>query len=246
VVDLPKLKKIFILSGCSLISALSVTVILSALIFTSSLPPDELKISNITENSLSISWISQKSVRQKVYYSAKPLNPLLVLLAKILPLKIDFIIDDFGSISSTIHHVTLKNLEPETQYYFAITNGLLIYAQDKSRKALLTVKTTSNLNGIPQPFPCYGTVESFSEDLPFSPIVVYVSGKDSSLISAYTNSAGNFSLDLANLRTADLSQTLNLNQNANLILEVQGGKWGKNSQPLYLNSCQPTQTISLK
>lgn len=245
-VDLPRLKKIFILSGCSLISALSATVILLGLIFTSSFPPNELKISNITENSLSISWISQKSVRQKVYYSAKPLNPLSLLLVQILPLKINSTSDDFGSISSTVHHVTLKNLEPETQYYFAIANGFRFYKADKLNTPLPPIKTASSLKNPPSLYPCYGTILDFANEMPKDPIIVYLSSSDSSLISIFTNSAGNYSLDLANLRTKDLKEIYNFSQNPNLILETQGGLWGAKSQPLYIKNCQPVKTIVLE
>jgi len=212
-----------------------------AIFWQSSFPPEEIKISNQTESSLAISWVSQKPIRPTVYYSHQSINLAGLLLSKIFPFifKPRFLTtsDDFGTISSTTHHVTLKNLEPETEYYYLIFSNLHFYIKDRNDRLFPAAETTSPPETISQPSPCYGKIMGFAEQLPDSPILVYILSQDS-LISAYTNTAGNWSLDLANLRTKSLDSTL--------IVKAQGGQWGEKSLPLYIKECQPAQTLMLE
>ena len=201
--------------------------------------PQNLKISNITENSFTLSWTSKKSNRATVYCSAKPINLALFFILKVLPRSPQPLTDDFGPIPSTTHHVTLKNFKPQTKYYCVATSGLHLYS-------LPAIQTATSLSTIPHPYPCYGSILDFAEEAPESPVVVYLSSENSSTISSFTNSKGNFTLDLSALRTKDLKESLDLNQNPTLIIGAQGGKWGLNNQPLYIKDCQPIKTIILK
>jgi hypothetical protein len=232
-------KKKLITLFALLLAVLTVFKILHVFLSEPILSPQDLKISNISENSFTLSWVSQKPNRATAYCSGKPINLPLFLILKVFPRSPKPLIDDFGPILSTTHHVTLKNLKPQTQYYCVVTSGLHLYS-------LPPIQTTTSLSAIPHPYPCYGTVLDFAEEVPESPIVVYLSTENSSIISSFTNSKGNFTLDLSALRTKDAKESLDLNQNQTLIVEAQGGQWGSNSQPLYIKDCQPIKTIILE
>lgn len=239
-------KKVLLFVFALLLSLVLISTVIIALIQNPFLPPEEIRISNNTESSITISWMSNKSVRQKVYFSLKPISLPSLFLAKLFPNGIVATIDDFGSIRTTTHHATLRGLEPETQYYYVIANGFRFYTHDRQGNPLPLARTASLIESPPQPYLCYGSILDFAEEMPMSPVIAYLSASDSSLISAFTNSAGNYSFDLSSLRTQDLKGLFNLNQNSSLILEFQGGLWGINKQPLYVKNCQPIKTVTLE
>jgi len=238
--------KLISLSFFFLVLLLIIVAFLFSFLTSPNLPPREIKISNQTGNSLAISWVTNRSVKQKIFYSQTPISLSQLFLAKVFPSQLNLASDDFGLIETTAHHITLKDLEPETQSFFVITNGWRFYQLDSQNQSFPTAKTVPPLASPPSPSPCYGTVLDFAQEKPLDPVVVYLSSKDSNLISAFTNSAGNYTFDLASLRSADLQEPVRLNQNSNLLLEFQGGLWGTGKQPLYLKSCQPIKTMILE
>lgn len=238
--------KLISLSFFFLVLLLIIVAFLFSFLTSPNLPPQEIKISNQTGNSLAISWVTNRSVKQKIFYSQAPIKHHQLLAAKVFPSQLSLAPDDFGLIETTIHHATLKNLEPETQYFFVITNGWRFYQLDSQNQSFPAAKTASPLVSPPSPSPCYGTVLDFAQEKPLDPVVVYLSSKNSNLISAFTNSAGNYTFDLASLRSTDLQEPISLSQNLSLILEFQGGLWGTGKQPLYLKSCQPIKTMILE
>ena len=218
-----------------------------------SVPIENIRVSNVSANALSLSWVSYKPMKVRVYYSRYPIPLTARIVLRILPMSLisklfDLRVagDDFGEVAATVHHVTLRDLSPETNYYCLISSGLRFYSQDKQGEPLPLIKTVASLEAAPFPNPCYGKVIDFAEETPEAPLIVYGSATDSSLVSAFTNSLGNYSLDLGSLRTKDGQGLFDLSQNQVLVLEVEGGQWGKRTLPLYLKECQPIDTIVLE
>ena len=218
-----------------------------------SVPIENIQVSNLSENSLTLSWVSYKPTRAKVYYSHSPISSSARIILRVLPMNLisrlfdlKVIGDDFGLVAATVHHVTLKDLKPETEYYYLISTGRQFYSYDKEGQSLPLIRTAVSLESAPFPYPCYGKVLDFAEEAPEAPLIVYAFSAESGLISAYTNSLGNYSLDLGSLRTKDNQGLFDLNQNRVLVLEVEGGQWGKITQPLYFDECQPIKTINLE
>jgi hypothetical protein len=218
-----------------------------------SVPIENVRLSNVSENSLSLSWVSYKPMKIRLFYSPYPFPLTAKIVLRVLPtswvsrlfdLKVAG--DDFGPLETTVHHITLKDLEPETEYYYLISTGLRFYTQDKEGNSLPTIKTSLSLDSAPFPYPCYGKILDFAEETPEDPILVYTFSENSSLVSTFTNSLGNYSLDLGSLRDKNSEKLLDLNQNLLMILEVQGGQWGEKTQPLYLNDCQPVGDLILE
>ncbi|MCJ7792463.1 MAG: fibronectin type III domain-containing protein [Candidatus Marinimicrobia bacterium] len=218
-----------------------------------SVPIEAVRVSNLSENSLTLSWISYKPMKVRVYYSRYPIPATAKVILRVLPMGLvsrlfDLKVagDDFGSMATTVHHVTFRDLEPETEYHYLISTGLRFYTQDNQGQPLPSLKTTALSETVPGPYPCYGKILDFAEETPEAPMLVYAFTENSSLVSAYTNSLGNYILDLGSLRVKDSEKLLDLNQNPIMVFEVQGGQWGEKTQPLYLDDCQPMATIVLE
>ena len=75
--------------------------------------PRELKLTNLTQNSASISWVTNDRVSAAVEYG----------LRSDLESSLSAFDERGGNIVSTIHQVTLKNLKPSSAYYFRLISG---------------------------------------------------------------------------------------------------------------------------
>jgi hypothetical protein len=218
-----------------------------------SVPIESIRLSNVSENSLSLSWVSYKPMKIRLFYSRYPFPLTAKIVLRLLPaswtsrlFNLKVVGDDFGPLEATVHHVTLKDLEPETEYHYLISTGLRFYSRDKEGQPLPAIRTSAPLDSAPFPYPCYGKILDFAEEPPEDPLLVYAFTENSSLVSAFTNSLGNYSLDLGSLRDKNSAKLLDLNKNLLMILEVQGGQWGEKTQPLYLNDCQPVADLILE
>lgn len=136
------------------------------LIWLNSPSPQNTRITNITDHSVSISWTTQRPTKGWVvsYFSQ---------------------VADEIKTPSTVHQVTLRNLEPETVYSYKIRSGFWFFAGGK-------IKTTPSREKQPAPpNPVYGKVVQKDGFSPAFPAIVYLHD-----LSAIANQKGNWSLDL--------------------------------------------------
>lgn len=104
------------------------------------------------------------------------------------------------------HIIIARNLEPNKEYWYKVRT---VY-NDVHDKELFTVKTPNVSEEVQTPLPVYGQVVD-KEGNPLENIlvnlqVIQADGRVSSVITTYTAQNGSYSLDLANLRTADNSE----------------------------------------
>ncbi len=211
-------------------------------------PPGRVRVSNVTENSLTISWVTEKPVRGQIFFTDqdnKFLRTLKFGLGMIIPQILKPESDDFNS-PATVHYVTLSGLRPKTEYYYRINYNSRSYKLDQNGEILPSIKTTETLAELPSNYPAYGSLLDWNEETPQTPVLVYLSHQDSSLISGYTNSEGNWCLNLGNLRTKDLGQAFNFSQEKMLTFEAEGGALGSIQQALFIDYCQPMANIILE
>ncbi|MBI4999485.1 fibronectin type III domain-containing protein [Candidatus Gottesmanbacteria bacterium] len=178
--------------------------------------PENVKVTNITDQSLTLSWTTAKPTLGFVRFSGKK------------------VFDDHLRVS-TVHHVTLKNLKPQTSYYYRLGGGFRLFKFDKEGKSLPNIKTAPVLEKISQPRPAYGKVLT-SEGKPAARVIVYLSPSSSSLISTLTNDQGNYSFDLSSLGTTPEP----------FLLEVEGGTLGKVKGPVFGDRLQPIKVFVLE
>jgi len=144
--------------------------------------PKEVKITNLSPNSFTVSWITSQAVRGNVLYGTSENEIFFKAL------------DDRGEeTSSLIHYVTLKELKPGTTYYFNLVSGGDIF-DNGGRPYLITTPQLSGATPSP-PFILKGRAGEEG--------IVYFSLNESLPVSSLTDERGNFLLNLNNALRKD-------------------------------------------
>ena len=189
--------------------ALILAVILLGLVFFGLIEPtsqpQNIFFTNITDHQATITYTTQKPTRSIVIVAKDNKFPLLPfsLLTK------NMFKDDGEKLLSkqgfyTTHSVTAEKLDPNTSYYFRIYQGLKNVYQGK-------FATGSTLAALTAPNPIYGRVLTSDQRAVAGALVYFQETQESSssaLLSTLTNSQGRWSLDLGNLRNANLKTSL--------------------------------------
>lgn len=194
-----------------------------------------LFLSNITDQRVSISWITDKATKGVVILSEDNDFPLLPIFAKEIH-------KDDGEKSLkrqrfyTTHHVTTGSLAPSKTYYFRIYQGW---------KKVFQGSFTTNFTpaSLPFPEPVYGRVLHADKKTPVVGALVYLQVENqasrSALLSTLTNSEGRWSLDLGSLKEFISSSS------AEKVVVETGGK-GKFKATTIFGQDKPWPDIILK
>lgn len=223
--------------------------------------PYNVRVTNVTDSSFSVSWVTDSPMKGVVYYketdSVLP-GPLGWVSSESAVDDRDFAkaqgkcVEDFNSnavedmsddftVSGDnfdcenievkeygkyyTHHVTLKNLDSEKEYFFKVGDGYLSWGLDSSRQVVdedeyptvteFSMKTFSILDSVEEPNPAYGSVigvvkegENYGEDedvdaLVFARLVSFDTDSESTLLSSVTNSSGGWYVDKSMVRQED-------------------------------------------
>jgi len=160
--------------------------------------PSQLKNTNITESSFSISWITNQPTTGFIKYGN---DNNLILVGK----------DDRDQFSGKsgnflTHHVTIRGLKPATVYYFKIVSGGNIY---DNNGVIFQVNTApASKNPTPENDVAYGTVLDQNET-PAEGVIVYLSLPDAVTQSTLTKNSGSWVIPLNLARSSDLSSYSN-------------------------------------
>lgn len=196
--------------------------------------PENLKISNITHNSATISWLTNaQTLGFIVYGQTSSLNS-----------------KEGENKTSNIHHITLTNLTENTLYYFEVGVGDKTYNQDGKPYTFTTAASTSE--GLSHKV--FGQILNI-ELAPAENVLVYLNIKDkdghgstgiSTTLSSVTNPVGLFTLDLAKAKVADLSEPFDFSKRGDLVEIIARGPHKERSSILLdVSQTQPTPTITL-
>lgn len=167
--------------------------------------PRDVRISNLSENSFTVSWITNDLSAGTLDYGDSP------SLSKKA-------IDDRDSVSLQPrfeHYVTVKKLDPEKEYSFKINSdgkqfGLLEDNPYKIKTAPISDKTP------PVSLTIYGKVANKAGQALEG--IIYANTLDSDTVSAYSSAQGNWILPINNLRRADLKERLDLSDDLSLTI----------------------------
>lgn len=203
--------------------------------------PKNILFSNITDHQVTVTWVTDKPTRSKIYLSKDGKFPLLPFLSKDL-----YKDDGEKTLNKTnfysTHKITVGDLEPNKTYEFRIY-------QDWKRIYQGTLRTGSTLNSINTPNPVYGRVLLSDKKTPAVGALVYlqvVQGATSSaMLSAMTNSDGRWSLDLGNLRSKDLKSPFKTASSSAemIVVEIAKGRFKAETKP---GKDEPWSDIILK
>ncbi|MBI2314776.1 fibronectin type III domain-containing protein [Candidatus Daviesbacteria bacterium] len=195
--------------------------------------PKGVKISNISDNSFTVSWVTEEAVPGFVVFGQAESLDKTALDDR----------DSGGRNSRLTHHITLKDLTPTTVYSFKIGSGAKVY----DNKGKLYTQTTAPVVSDTPPLPesLLGKVETADNKVP-AEALVYVNMERSTVLSSFIREDGNFLLTLNNARIIDLSSYVTLIDSKKINLTAQAGAAGTVSKELLFSDHFVSQTLTLQ
>lgn len=185
--------------------------------------PQKIEVTNIMDTSATLSWVtpSQKTVGYIKYGNTSDLNNVVF----------DQRDKDSANGEYSLHYVDITDLTANTVYYYVIIVGGKEYKQ--SDNEFYQFKTGNVIDTIVIPQPVKGTVEDSSTNSGYnSEVIVYLYAQNgdttSNKISALTLDK-RYTLDLANLRMADLGGLFTDLNGATLYIFAEGAEKGEGS-----------------
>jgi hypothetical protein len=186
------------------------------------MPVQELRISNLTDSSLTFSWLTDSATTGYLLYGETA--ELGQVAADVRGAAVKAEAND--TLPSERHVVTLTNLKAETTHYFKVVSG----AEDDSLPNTFT--TAATLESIPSSDTVYGQVFLADGETPATGTLVYLTLQDddgvgsrgeATLLSASVDLRGYWHANLGNARLSDLSDSFSYSASGDkLLIEAQG------------------------
>lgn len=178
--------------------------------------PKQVRLTNVVDTGFTVSWITDQATSGKIKLGTESNS----LKTEVLDDR-DQISGETGSFET--HHLTSKNLKPNTKYWFKIDSGGKSF--DNQGKPF-EVTTGPTLGSPPPADPIYGTVMTATQT-PAEGSLVYINLANAAPLSALAKSGGHWAMSLSTARTSDLKSFLSYDTQATLVnLLVQGGRQG--------------------
>jgi hypothetical protein len=195
--------------------------------------PQNVRITNITDTSFSISYITNDSVPGSISYGTS---------VNLNQTALDDNDQQSGSLTNhKIHSITLTSLSPKTIYYFTITSGDQVY---KNNNNPFQVTTGLSLSKNPSnQKPITGKIILPDGSAPKEGIL-YITTNNSEVISTTIKPDGTYLLPLNSLRNNDISSYYNFDSNSILKMLVFGDSLTSNVS-LSINQINPVPIITL-
>lgn len=196
--------------------------------------PQKITITNISDTSFALSYITEANITGTVSFGKD---------ANVAFTEIEDIDKEKSTISPhVIHATTLKNLTPNTRYYFVINSGQTTFLNNN---VPFEVFTGPN---IPTPItmqaPISGTVILPDGSIP-NQTIAYLTIKGAQTLSALVNNDGSFTFNLDSLRSEDLSSYFRLDKDSNIKIVLVGDSFSSRVLALYnQTNLLPTITLS--
>lgn len=197
--------------------------------------PGQIKITNVTDSSLTISWLTPEATTGFVKYGA---DNSLNFTSNDDRDQISGKTDEFAT-----HHVTVKNLNPTTTYSFKIGSGSKLFdnnGQPYQAKTAPAIRTAAPVNDV-----AYGTVVD-QNNSPVSGAIIYFSLANANPASALTKSSGSWVVPLNLVRSADLTSWATYDKAASIEeIFVQAGSLGTATVVATTKNDSPMPKITL-
>ncbi|HOZ02926.1 MAG TPA: fibronectin type III domain-containing protein [Candidatus Woesebacteria bacterium] len=190
--------------------------------------PQNVKITNVTERSFSVSFATQTATSAFIKIDSSGKGGQTT--------KTDMQASDDrdqlqGSVGEyPLHHVTLTGLDPETEYYFLVGTGKGALFDNNGEKFM--VKTTKRSTNAPNARTIYGSVVD-QNGAPAKGSIVYVQLDQAGEMSQLVQDSGSWAIPLSNARLKDGSQYAIVTDDSELGFLIQG-------HPLNLSSSLQT------
>ena len=167
--------------------------------------PKQVKVTNITDNSFAVSWITDEATSGFLRYST---GNSFDLLAE----------DDRDQLSNKVtnfksHHVTVQGLTPATDYLFKIGSGKSTFDNNGQPFKITTAPPLTQAE--PASDVAYGNVIDQANN-PVEGAIVYLSLNGATPLSTITKSSGNWVIPLNTARSEDLTSFATYDKDASL------------------------------
>ncbi len=192
--------------------------------------PNDVKISNITDSSFTVSWITAKETSGFLTWGENKTS-----LNKNAS-------DEIGTQSYT-HFIDIKNLTAGKTYYFKINSAGTLYGQNKNEPWSVTTGVALKEEDSANPMISGSVVTATGNPAPYALVFVNIEG--AAPISTFTSVNGNWLINLKQLRTNDLNNLLPVNNNTLLEILAQAGALGVASAQIYAPAAIKTPPIIL-
>ena len=169
--------------------------------------PTEIVVTNLLADQATITWWTETpSIGQIAYGTNSSLNDQQMDNR-----------DMHEARNRQIHFVTLRNLNPDTNYYYQImANGIKYPPKPLSFKTAVALETTT------QNKPLRGSVLNTNLN-PIDEALVTIHIDGAAEMTTFTSTAGNFIIPLKDLRTSDLSAPFSIQKNTTALLQIKKG-----------------------
>jgi PKD repeat protein len=212
----------------------------NAFTITEQLQLTDVRLTNVRNTSLTISWLTNLATTGEVHYGSDPSN-LNQSAADVRA----------ASTSDDTHFVTLLSLLPDTTYYFYVVSAGVTEDHNGSHYTVTTAPTLA----LPGNDQIYGQV-LLTDSTAAEGTIVYIileddngvgSPSEAAPLSALVDPSGYWFLNLANARTTELSNYFSYSSSSGdqLRLEGEGAAEGRGCQIVETSADSPAEAIVL-
>jgi hypothetical protein len=190
--------------------------------------PKDVRVTNISETTLSVSWTTDAQTQGVVVWgdSQNSLGRTTVSETQ----------------SANIHYATITGLESSSSYFFKINSAGEVY---DNNGIPWEAQTAADALAPSQPIVISGTLEDASGGS-VANALVYVTAGGGTPLSTLSSEEGNWVVAVSNTRTQDLSGYVEIDESRTLVeISVQAGAQGTASALIYPASAKPAPPIVL-
>lgn len=197
--------------------------------------PEKVKISNVSDNKFSVSWVSKIPTSGAVEYGS-------------VGEKLGTVIKDERDTSAVAkyltHHVTIEGLQPNTQYAFRIVVDETARFDNNGSPYLTS--TGPVIAGTPPSHNFYGNVVLPSKQSA-NGAIVYLTLPGGSTSSTVVRESGNYAFTLSTMRSSDLQTYIKFDPSATIanVMVESGGLQSTSSVSLANSAPVPTITLGV-
>lgn len=200
------------------ITSLVILITIAAYIYLAT--PRKIRVTNLTDTSVTVTWETAVPTKTEITTTQKPEElPFYLCLSARKKAGAEYVSKE-ELVSGRNHSVTLINLDPETNYYFAVGGGAGDLIRSKGEKRFAEDGYTLSSNNSFQthsvsdtpivPATLYGKIElpgkADTDDRLskcYEQTVVFINGGSVSPVSTLVNETGGWTIDLSASRDVD-------------------------------------------
>jgi hypothetical protein len=197
--------------------------------------PKSIQVSNVTDTGFTVSFLTDESTPGFIKYGTE---------ATALNSQASDDRDQLsGSVGSfTLHHITVRGLQPNTQYHYTMGTGT--QAQFDNQGSPFVVKTAQRAGSPSAAKTIYGNVLNESGG-PAEGSIVYITMDGVGMMSSLVKGSGSWAVPLSNARKIDGSGYAEVSDSSELSIRIQGPTSAQTAQiSTTVAQAQPVESLS--